>query len=133
MRRSCPEGSPEAPRAEAVETGIARPRSLEGFGTKIAGEIEMIYEGFGTQITGGIEMIYVAVVHKAWQTSGRPDGDWGSFLNKNKGEAITAAQTAKKRWEARGFGPYNIWVGTVTEVVTEVPLPMYALHSITPE
>lgn len=72
--------------------------------------------------------IYVAVVHKAWQRSGRPEGDWGSFVNKNKKAAIAAAIAARKKWEAKGFGPYQIWVGVLTEDL-QIPVE-YKLQDI---
>jgi len=72
--------------------------------------------------------IYVAVVHKAWQLSGRPDGDWASFVNKNKKAAIAAAMKARDRWEKKGFGPYQIWTGELTEAVN-VPVE-YELEAI---
>ena len=61
--------------------------------------------------------IYVAVVTKAWQLSERPEGDWASFLNKNKKDAVAAAIKARTKWEAKGNGPYEIWVGTLTQQV----------------
>lgn len=72
--------------------------------------------------------IYVAVVHKAWKLSGRPDGDWASFVNKNKKDAVAAAMKARSRWEAKGFGPYQIWVGELVEAVN-VPVE-YKLEAI---
>jgi hypothetical protein len=62
--------------------------------------------------------IYVAVVHKAWNLSGRPDGDWASFLDKNKNNAVDKAVKAKRKWEAAGNGPYKIWVGELTQAVS---------------
>jgi len=61
--------------------------------------------------------IYVAVVTKAWQLSQRPEGEWASFLNKNKKDAIAEAMKARTKWEAKGQGPYEIWVGTLTQQV----------------
>lgn len=72
--------------------------------------------------------IYVAVVHKAWQLSGRPDGDWASFINKNEKEAVKAAIKARDHWEKKGFGPYQIWVGELTAAV-HVPV-QYKLKAI---
>ncbi|HEY6766602.1 MAG TPA: hypothetical protein VI386_17725 [Candidatus Sulfotelmatobacter sp.] len=60
---------------------------------------------------------YVAVVHKMWDRSGRHDGDWASFIDKNKKEAIKSAIRARSKWEAKGYGPYQIWVGTLTQAV----------------
>lgn len=72
--------------------------------------------------------VYVAVVTKAWQLSGRPEGDWGSFINKNKKDAIAAALKARAKWEAKGFGPYQIWVGVLTqEVQTPVKFELAAI------
>jgi hypothetical protein len=60
----------------------------------------------------------VAVVLKPGRTSGRYDGDWGSFVGEDKATEITHAIEAKSRWEAKGYGPYTIYCGTLTEVVT---------------
>ncbi len=65
--------------------------------------------------------IYCAVVTNAWQLSGRPEGDWASFLNKNKNSAIEAAVKARAKWEAKGYGPYKIWVGVLSQ---EVNIPV---------
>lgn len=72
---------------------------------------------------------YVAVVHKYGEMSGRHDGDWASFLSKDKKIAIAKAMVARKRWESKGYGPYQIWVGTLTESLN-VPQPTYALERI---
>ena len=73
--------------------------------------------------------IYVAVVHKCWELSGIPDGQWASFVDKNKKTAIAKAMAAREKWETRGNGPYQIWVGTLTEAI-QMPQPTYVLGSI---
>lgn len=64
---------------------------------------------------------HVAVVLRPGLESGRPDKDWGSFVDTNAATAIERAIAAKARWEAKGYGPYEIYTGTLTESVT---LPM---------
>jgi hypothetical protein len=61
--------------------------------------------------------MYVAVVTKACELSGRPEGDWASFVNKNQKDAVAAAMKARSKWEAKGFGPYKILVGVLTQEV----------------
>jgi hypothetical protein len=75
--------------------------------------------------------IYVAVVHKCWGLSGSRDGQWASFVDQNKKTAIAQAMAAREKWEARGSGPYRIWVGTLTEAIQmPMPQPTYVLESI---
>jgi hypothetical protein len=72
--------------------------------------------------------IYVAVVVKGVERSQRPEGDWASFTGKDKKTVIAAAMKARGRWEAKGFGPYQIWVGQLTQ---EVNVPVkYELAAI---
>lgn len=75
--------------------------------------------------------IYVAVVTKAWELSGRPDGDWACFLDKNQKMAIAKAANARAKWEAKGYGPYKIWVGILNYAVN-IPVK-YELEPITEE
>jgi hypothetical protein len=74
-------------------------------------------------------MIYVAVVCKPpWTRSERTHGDWASFIDKNKNNVITKALKARNEWERKGFGPYTILVGNITE---EAVLPQdYTLQPL---
>jgi hypothetical protein len=65
--------------------------------------------------------LFIAVVLKAGQASQRTDGDWACFVNKDKKVAITQAIKARSKWEAKGFGPYQIQAGTLTQ---EVNIPV---------
>ena len=64
------------------------------------------------------KVLHVAVVLRPGLTSGRPDGDWGAFVSLDKDDAIEAAIAAKTRWEAKNYGPYEIYKGTLSELVT---------------
>jgi len=73
-------------------------------------------------------MIYIAVVCTFQEFSGRPEGDWSCFTDKDKNAAITKALVSKRKWEEKGYGPYRVLVGKVVE---EVLIPMrYRLQSI---
>lgn len=68
-------------------------------------------------------MFHVAVVlntvgpEKALALSGRPEGDWGSFVALSQDDAVGRAVKARAKWEAKGYGPYQIFVGTLTAEV----------------
>ena len=66
--------------------------------------------------------IYVTVVCKGEGfnigRSNRPEGDWASFCNNNKQKAIEAANTARNRWQSKGYGPYRLFVGRLTHEAT---------------
>jgi hypothetical protein len=59
--------------------------------------------------------MYIAVVYT--NNSGRPNGDLASFVSKKKEHAIKLAIAARDKWQGKGFGPYSIYVGKLTEVV----------------
>lgn len=76
-------------------------------------------------------MVYIAAVCKLWDRSGRTEGDWSCFIDKNKNAAITKALNAKRKWEEKGYGPYRVLVGNLVE---EVAVPMrYRLRPIEEE
>lgn len=73
---------------------------------------------------------YVAVITKNDFTSAREMGDWACFCADTKDEAIQRAVRARERWEANGrLGPYEIFVGQLTERVNE-PAFAYSLSRL---
>jgi hypothetical protein len=67
--------------------------------------------------------IYIATICKLWDRSGRPDGDWACFIDKQKSNAIKKAIAARTTWESKGYGPYKILVGTLdSELATTYTL-----------
>ncbi len=72
------------------------------------------------RVTRKASALFVAVVLKDddGYNSGRQDGDWASFVGFDKAQEIGRAIEAKKKWESKGYGPYQIFVGTLTENVT---------------
>lgn len=75
-------------------------------------------------------MIYIATVckNKDKFVSGRPEGDWASFIGSKKSDVIERAMEAKAKWERNSFLRYTILVGTLKE---EVAVPtQYTLQPI---
>ena len=58
--------------------------------------------------------------------SARPTGDWASFVSDSKADAVGRALEARDSWEKKFCGPYQIWVGELTEEV-KVPRQTYDL------
>lgn len=60
------------------------------------------------------------VVNANGSLSGRSHRDWASFVHSEEKLVVTAAIKAAADWQAEGYGPYSILVGTLTRVA-EVP------------
>jgi hypothetical protein len=61
-------------------------------------------------------MLYIAVVYT--KHSGRPNKDLAAFVSPEKQVAVSLALKARDEWERKSFGPYEIFVGELTEKVT---------------
>lgn len=64
--------------------------------------------------------MFIAVVYTATGLSGRHEGDFASFVATTKEEAIQDAIDARSKWETKGYGPYRLLVGKLSE---EVAIP----------
>ena len=72
--------------------------------------------------------LFVAVVVRAdGYASKREDGDWACFTHTDRDGAIRRALAAVHKWESKPSGTkYLVWVGTLTQSVTE----MFELKSL---
>ena len=63
--------------------------------------------------------LYVAVIltdpeHADVQCSGRPMGDWASFVGHSRDNVVRKAMAAAARWDPENIKEYEIAVGTLT-------------------
>ena len=74
-----------------------------------------------------IKRDYANVERRDSFESARLQGDWASFVSNSKADAIDRALEAREDWERNGHcGPYQIWVGELTEEV-KIPRQTYDL------
>lgn len=57
--------------------------------------------------------MWVAVVYTS--KSKRKDGSLACFVHSKRGQAVTKAFKARREWQNKGWGPYDILVGRIDE------------------